>query len=89
MWSPNGPSILDSAKSTYPSSTISAWAGTSISEVSHFTISTGFARKNPAIIISSRSGGSGRMAEYMVAGSAPIATATGMRACLPSFCNRR
>ena len=36
--------------------------------VSHFTISTGLPRIKPAIIISSMSGGSGRMAEYMVAG---------------------
>ena len=45
-------------------------------------------RRKPAIIISSRSGGSGRMAEYMVAGSAPIATATSIRF-RPWCCMRR
>ena len=43
----------------------------------------GLPRRKPAIIISSRSGGSGRIAEYMVAGSAPIATATSMRLVCP------
>src|SRR5580658_1098957 len=58
---------------------ISALAGTSRSTVSHFTISTGLPRRKPAIMNSSTSGGAGTMAEKVVAGSVPIATATSSR----------
>ncbi len=58
---------------------ISALAGTSRSTVSHFTISTGLPRRNPAIRNSSTSGGAGTMAAKVVAGSVPMATATSSR----------
>ena len=61
-------------------------AGTSRSTVSHFTSSTGFCRRNPAIMNSSTSGGAGTIDENIIAGSVPIATATSIRpaTCLPS-----
>src|SRR6059058_627778 len=63
----------------YPSSTISACAGTSRSTVTPFTRSTDSPRRNPASMSSSMCFGSGALAEYAVIGSMPSATATGMR----------
>ena len=51
-------------------------AGTSKSTVSHFTSSTGFRRRKPAMANSSTSGGAGTMAAKVTAGSVPMATAT-------------
>ena len=57
-----------------------------MSTVSHFTSSSGFCRRKPAIRYSSMSGGAGTMDENITAGSVPIATATSIRppTCLPS-----
>src|SRR5271166_2706469 len=55
-------------------------------DLSHFTSSTGFCRRKPAIMYSSISGGAGTIDENIAAGSVPIATATSIRpaTCLPS-----
>src|SRR5438445_335619 len=57
----------------------SALAGTSRSTVSALTSSRGFWRRKPEIKYSSTSGGAGTIAENVVAGSVPMATATSMR----------
>src|SRR5208282_4318036 len=72
-----------SSRSTKPSKTISELAGTSRSTVRQCTSSTGSLRRKPAKRNSSRSSGSGRTPESIVAGSAPIGTATSMLRPLP------
>ena len=62
----------------YPSITISASAGTSRSHVTAFVSFTGDLRRNPAKMNSSMLGGSGALAEYMDAGSAPMTMHTGI-----------
>ena len=70
---------VDNAQMVAQMAQFSALAGTSRSTVSHFTISTGLPRRNPAIMNSSTSGGAGTIAEKVNAGSVPIATATSSR----------
>jgi hypothetical protein len=63
----------------YPSSTKSASAGTSRSHVVALANLTGSRRRKPANRNSSTVGGNGADAEYIDAGSAPIAMTTGIR----------
>ena len=62
--------------STYPSRTISAFAGTSRSIVLHFTILIPFFLEIPAKRYLSSPSGTGATAEKTVAGSPPIIIAT-------------
>ena len=81
-----GPRSPTSLRSTQPSSTISALAGTSRSTVLHLTSCTAEPFRKPATISSPMCFGRGALAEYAVTGSRPSATATGI---LPSGAARR
>src|SRR6185312_7413142 len=67
----------------YPSSTLSAFAGTSRSTVFAGMSSTASPRRKPASMNSSMCFGSGALAEYVVTGSQPSATATSRRSPMP------